>query len=70
LSTGHGWPFAPDSVIGKLVHAGGTYAWFDAAGHGTRELVVDLSRLLLTAVFGVFVALIWRAWCRRREDAA
>jgi SNF family Na+-dependent transporter len=62
LTAGHGWPFAADSVIGKLFHAGGTYAWFDAAGRGTRALVVDLTRVLLTAVLAGCMALTWRAW--------
>ena len=65
LTSGHGWPFASDSVIGKLFHAGTTYAWFDAEGRGTRELVIDLSRLLMTGVFALCLALIWRAWRRR-----
>ena len=69
LTAGHGWPFAPDSVIGKLFHAGGTYVWFDAAGRGTRELVVDLTRVLLTLVFAGCAALTWRAWRRKRETA-
>jgi SNF family Na+-dependent transporter len=69
LTAGHGWPFAADSVIGKLIHAGGTYVWFDAAGRGTRELVVDLTRVLLTAVFAGCVALIWRAWRLKRGSA-
>jgi hypothetical protein len=67
LTSGHGWPFAADSVIGKLFHAGSTYAWFDAAGRGTRELVIDLSRTLLAVVLAGCMALIWRAWRRRRE---
>jgi hypothetical protein len=66
LAAGRGWPFAPDSVIGKLFHAGTTYAWFDAEGRGTRELVIDLSRLLMTGVFALCLTLIWRAWRRRR----
>jgi hypothetical protein len=70
LTAGHGWPFATDSVIGKLSHAGGTYVWFDAAGRGTRELVVDVTRLLLTAVFAGCAALIWRAWRNQRRRAA
>jgi SNF family Na+-dependent transporter len=69
LTSGHGWPFAPDSVIGKLVHAGGTYAWFDAQGRGTRELVIDLTRLLLTTVLAGCMALTWLAWRRRKTEA-
>jgi len=66
VTAGQGWPFAPDSVIGKVVHAGGRYAWFDAEGHGTRELVIDMTRLLLTFVLAGCVGLTWRAWRRQR----
>lgn len=62
LLAGHGWPFAADSVIGKLAHSGGPYVWFDAAGRGTRELVIDLTRVLLAAVLCCCMALTWRAW--------
>jgi hypothetical protein len=68
LTAGQGWRFAPDSVIGKVVHAGSTYAWFDAQGNGTRELVVDLTRVLLTLVLAGCMALTWRAWRRRQKS--
>jgi SNF family Na+-dependent transporter len=67
LAHGTGWPFAPDSVIGKIVHAGGAYVWFDAAGQGTRELVIDATRLLLTLVLGGCMAMTWLAWRRKRN---
>jgi SNF family Na+-dependent transporter len=69
LTAGHGWPFAPDSIIGKVVHAGSTYAWFDAQGRGTRELVVDLTRVLLTLILAGCMALTCRAWRRQRGRA-
>jgi len=69
LTSGQGWPFAPDSIIGKIVHAGGTYAWFDAAGRGTRDLVIDLTRVLLTVILAICMGLVWRAWRRGRSPA-
>jgi neurotransmitter:Na+ symporter, NSS family len=69
LTSGHGWPFAPDSVIGKLFHAGSRYVWFDAGGQATRELVIDLSRTLLAVVLAGCMAMIWRAWRRERGRA-
>jgi hypothetical protein len=51
------WPFAADSVIGKLSTLAGPRG-SRAEGHGTRELVVDLTRTLLAAVFFGCMALI------------
>jgi SNF family Na+-dependent transporter len=63
LVGGRGWPFAPDSVIGKLFHVGDEgYAWFDAAGRATSALVVDLTRVVLTLVFVACAWLVWKAW--------
>lgn len=69
LAAGQGWPFAPDSVIGKIFHVGTEYVWFDEAGRGTRALVEDMTRLLLLGVFVTFSVLIARSW-RRKERAA
>lgn len=68
LGSGQGWPFAPDSVIGKLFHIGTDYVWFDAEGRGTRALVEDMTRLLLLGVFIVFSVLIARAWKRKERE--
>jgi SNF family Na+-dependent transporter len=58
-----GWQFAPDSVIGKVLHSGDAdYRWFDDRGFGTRALVQDISRLLLLAVFIACSFLVWKAW--------
>ncbi|MBI5549353.1 MAG: sodium-dependent transporter [Deltaproteobacteria bacterium] len=63
LLSGNGWPFAPESVIGKVLHAGeGAYVYFDAAGRGTKALVQDGTRLLLLLVFLGCGALVWKAW--------
>lgn len=67
LRAGEGWGFAPDSVIGKVIHAGVTdYRWFDDAGNVTRALVVDFTRSLLLLVFLAFAFLVWKAW-RNKE---
>lgn len=69
LAAEEGWPFAPDSVIGKLLHAGEpSRAWFDAAGEPTRVMIVDVTRLLLVALLGAcFLAVAW-AWRRKRRS--
>lgn len=67
LFDGRGWPFAADSVIGKLTHAGSPdYAWFDAAGEPTHDLVLDATRLLLLLVFVSIAGVVWYAWKRKR----
>jgi hypothetical protein len=68
VARGDGWPFAADSVLGKIFHAGAAdRAWFDAGGEPTTALVEDATRLLLTAVFVVLVVLVHLAWRRRRR---
>ncbi len=66
LLAGQGWPFAADSVIGKVLHVGGSDRWIDAEGYVTRALVEDATRALLMAVFLLCAFLVWRAW-RVRE---
>jgi NSS family neurotransmitter:Na+ symporter len=69
LFSGAGWPFAPESVIGKLLHTGVVdYAWF-RDGYPTREFVQDMTRLLLVGVFVFWGILVWNAW-RRKKGAA
>ncbi|MGH9338694.1 MAG: sodium-dependent transporter [Acidobacteriota bacterium] len=69
LAAGHGWEFAPDSVIGKLLHSGdGDYSWFDSAGRPTRALVQDLTRLLLLGLFAGIAFMVRIAW-KRKEKA-
>ncbi|NJL27420.1 MAG: sodium-dependent transporter [Thermoanaerobaculia bacterium] len=66
LANGHGWAFAADSVIGKVLHVGDTqYVWFDEQGNPTRALVQDLTRTLLLAVFIFCALLVWNAWRRK-----
>jgi SNF family Na+-dependent transporter len=63
LFNGGGWPFADDSVIGKVLHVGETeYSWFDAAGRPTKGLVQDGARILLSVVFAACAFLVWKAW--------
>lgn len=71
LATRGWWELAPDSVVGKLLHIGQDgYRWFDEHGYGTRELVVDLTRALLTALFIGIAWLVWYAWRGRAKEAA
>lgn len=65
LLSGQGWPLSADSVIGKILHVGSEYSWFDAAGNPTRDLVMDGTRVLLTLVFVAWAVLIYKAWQRK-----
>jgi SNF family Na+-dependent transporter len=65
LFAGQGWPLAGDSVIGKVLHVGTEYQWFDAAGNPTRDLVMDGTRVLLTLVFAAWGVLVYKAWQRK-----
>jgi SNF family Na+-dependent transporter len=71
LLSGGGWPFAADSVIGKIFHVGQeNYAWFDQQGAGTVFLVQDLTRLFLLGVFVACLGLVYKAWqLKQRRDA-
>jgi SNF family Na+-dependent transporter len=70
LAAGAGWPLAPDSVIGKVLHVGEERVWFELNGEVTRMLVEDASRLLLLGVFATLSLLVWEAWRRKKGDAA
>ncbi len=66
--SGTGWPLAADSVIGKVLHVGSDYRWFNAEGHPTRDLVMDGTRTLLLLLFVGIGLLVRYAW-KRREHA-
>ncbi len=68
LASGEGWQFAPDSVLGKLLHSGQDYRWFDDAGQPTRAMVEDLTRILLLLVFAACALLVWWVWKRKRDE--
>jgi NSS family neurotransmitter:Na+ symporter len=68
LARGEGWPFAPDSVVGKVLHVGTDHRWFDLQGYATPLLVEDATRILLTLVFLGCALLVHRAWRRRAEE--
>lgn len=70
LFSGNGWPFDPGSVIGKVLHAGADYTWFDENGKGTKEMVQDLTRILLMLVFALWTFLVWKAWRNKRRNQA
>ncbi len=71
LFSGAGWSFAPDSVIGKVLHAGvEEYRWFDDNGRGTPELVKDVTRTLLLALFAACTWVIWYTWRRKQRRSA
>jgi len=69
LFAGHGWPFAPESVVGRVFHLGdAAYTWRDSAGNLTRAFVQDATRLLLLLVFLGFGGLVWLAWKKKRKE--
>lgn len=70
LFSNGGWPFAPDSVIGKVLHAGSPdYRWFDEAGNATKDMVVDGTRILLTLVFVAIAVMVYRAFKKKGASA-
>jgi hypothetical protein len=71
VAGGEGWPLAPDSVVGKVLHVGAEGGWF-VDGAPTRRLVEDATRALLGVVFLGLTLLVWRSWRRhgRRRPAA
>ncbi|WP_434427893.1 sodium-dependent transporter [Nannocystis pusilla] len=69
MSTGS-WPFAVDSVLGKLLHVGETGGYFDASGKITPMFVKDLTRVILLTVFAMIAALVWRAFRGRNIEAS
>jgi len=63
LFVGDGWPWAPESVIGRVLHVGEqNYQWLDAQGHFTHGFVQDMTRALLLLVFLGCAGLVWKAW--------
>jgi NSS family neurotransmitter:Na+ symporter len=57
------WPFDPGSVIGKLIHVGTDWSWFDKkTGNVTPIFVEDLTRIVLLTVFALIAALVRKAW--------
>lgn len=63
LFSGNGWPLAPDSVIGRVLHVGtADYRWFNEQGYATPYLVQDLTRVLLFIVFVICGFLVYKAW--------
>lgn len=63
LLSGGGWPFAPDSVIGRVFHAGvADYRWFNEQGYATPYFVQDLTRVFLLILFAICGFLVYKAW--------
>lgn len=71
LVSGNGWPFAPDSVVGRVLHTGVTdYRWFADDGSGTPYLVQDATRVFLLIVFALCGVLIYQAWRLKKRRSA
>jgi len=67
FGAGSGWPLAPDSVLGKVLHVGVDGRWVDPGGQLTSVFVQDATRLLLALVFLGCAGLVWLAWRLREE---
>ncbi|MFA5323652.1 MAG: sodium-dependent transporter [Smithella sp.] len=65
LLSGDGWPFAANSVIGKLFHVGVDPAWFTSEGRGTKVMVQDITRLLLFALFAGIALMVYLDFRRK-----
>jgi hypothetical protein len=70
LFRGEGWPFGPDSVLGRLFHVGATEGWLDAGGHLTRTAIQDATRTILLLVFLAIALLVHLAWRRKAQEGA
>jgi len=67
LFDGGDWPYAAESVIGRIAHIGDTPGWLDADGNVTRVMVQDVARLVLLLVFAGLVLLVRQAWKRKER---
>ncbi len=70
LFDGQGWPLSPGSVLGKLTHVGDAGGWHGPNGEVTSRMVKDLSRILLTLVFGACAVLVFVAFRRKERRAS
>jgi SNF family Na+-dependent transporter len=69
--TGQGWPLAPSSVIGRVLHIGeADYRWLDESGELTRAFIQDATRLLLILVFLICAFLVHKAWKLEERDVS
>jgi NSS family neurotransmitter:Na+ symporter len=67
LLQGHGWNFDGGSIIGKVLHIGyDDKRWF-IDGEPTRIFIVDLTRILLMAVFVGIALMIKGAWKKHQQ---
>ena len=70
LFDGRGWPLSAGSVLGKLTHVGDAGGWLGPEGQVTPRMVKDLSRILLTLVFGACAVLVFVAFRRKERRAS
>ncbi len=59
------WTFAPDSILGSLMHNGVEDTRWIADDEPTTLFFVDVSRLLLLATFLLLSYLVWKAWKKK-----
>lgn len=70
LFSGNGWPFGSDSIISKIFHLHEPdRSWF-VDNQITRVFIIDMTRLLLLALFIGLSGLVYRAVKNRRRLSA
>ncbi|MFA6233861.1 MAG: sodium-dependent transporter [Bacteroidota bacterium] len=67
LMKGEGWSFAPDSVIGSLLHVGVVDTRWIVDGQVTHIAIVDGTRVLLLCTFLAIAALVFFAFRKHRN---
>jgi SNF family Na+-dependent transporter len=67
LFRGDGWPFAPGSLIGTLLHLGvDDTRWF-IDGEPTEIFILDATRVLLVLTFALIAMAVRQAWKRKTD---
>ena len=64
---GDGFNLAPDSIIGQIFHVGKDFVWMKD-GAFTDMFYIDMSRVLLLALFGGLCVMVRKAQIRRNKE--
>lgn len=66
LLQGGGWSFAPDSIVSRILHLNESSTTWLRDGHITRLFIIDMTRLLMLALFAGLSVIAYRAARRRK----